>query len=106
MPENECTVAGAKPTNWNYMMKANCVTDIISVRGIDLEIDKKQAALIVVWCDLFISFFIWCALVTGKPLQRATQAFINVEVMTAQDFTVVLKVPPYHDQTKDLKAIY
>ena len=49
-------------------MTASCISDIIRVRGIDREINKREAAIIVVSFDLIISFFLWCALVAGKPL--------------------------------------
>ena len=87
-------------------MIIECDTDSVVVWDSGYAVNKGKLAIIVVGFDLFISFFLWCALVAGRPFQSATNEDVNGELVMPQDFTVVLEVPPYRDEIKDLKAVY
>ena len=90
-------------------MTAGCDTDSVLIwnaAGIAYTLNKGSVATIVVCCDLFIAFFLWLALVAGRPFQSASNDDVNGEIIMAEDFTVVLEVPQYLDENKDLKAVY
>ena len=67
VPAEQCSAARAKPSSWRYLMTASCVTDTVAIWGAEYVMSKGTVATIVVLFDLLISYFLWFALIAGKP---------------------------------------
>ena len=76
------------------------------IAGCDTDNALESVATTVVSWDLFIAFFLWLALVAGRPFTNAANEDVNGEIVMATDFTVVLEVPHYKDEMKDLRPVY
>ena len=89
-----------------FLMTADCVSESVTIWGVEYEMNKGNVATIVVLIDLIISYSVWFALISLKPFQKATARDVNGETIKAKDFTVVIEAPPHLDNIEDLKAIY
>ena len=67
---------------------------------------KDEIARYAAFLDIIVSFFLWFALISAKLFLKATSLDVTVNTIKAQDFTVVLEVPPHLDEVEDLKAVY
>ena len=67
---------------------------------------KDEIARYAAFLDIIVSLFLWFALIAAKLFLRATSLDVRVNTIKAEDFTVVLEVPPHLDEVDDLKAIY
>ena len=67
---------------------------------------KDEIARYAAFLDIIVSLFLWFALISAKLFLRTTSLDVRVNTIKAEDFTVVLEVPPHLDEVDDLKAIY
>jgi nitrate/nitrite-specific signal transduction histidine kinase len=58
---------------------------------VHLTYTKEEVAIIIVLLDLIIVFIFWLSLLVVKPLEKLTTDEIRQGVLTASDFTVVVK---------------
>lgn len=56
--------------------------------------------------DIIICFFFWLSLLVLNPLQSSAEKELNAGLISAADFTIVLKQEPYKDAYEELRPIY
>ena len=55
-----------KPSAMKFLMTADCISDSVTIWGVEYEMSKGNVATIVVLIDLIISFAVWFALISLK----------------------------------------
>lgn len=85
-------------------IKGLCVSSVIDVPYYEAEVQKENAALLVVLCDLLIGIVLVLAFSCLKFCQDFEDTEIIDQTMSADDFSVEIKNLPKHDNVKDLKA--
>lgn len=86
-------MAQTLPTNWQYLLTAECKTTEITVGVADYAITykKQNIAIGIVVIDLVLVFWFWLSLLVVAPFEKTVTEEINEGTLDGSDFTVELK---------------
>lgn len=85
-------------------MYSECKSDEVTIGGASYT--KGNLAIGIVVLDLVIGFMFWFAILTVRPLEKLVTDEINNGIMSAEDFTVIVRQMPYKDPLLSLPGIY
>ena len=88
-----------------YFLQATCKSDNVNLFYLNkIYLTKETIALVVVFCDIGISFLAFFSFLYLRAFQNITAIEINEQVVSASDFAVQIKNLPSHDSVRSLKA--
>ncbi len=72
-----------------YFLRANCISENIKVfKDQDIDISKKDVAIVVVMMDVFIAGFFYASFIYLRYIEKITRDELEQNMTTANDFSV------------------